>query len=290
MVNIITGHPFAAARQIVTFCPAPLLRRPLTPLLKLETIAKSEEFSEMRFHQGDKTVLNTLNKKHGIKFPIKGKVKDVPDKVSLLIQAALGNVTLAELNAPKNTIMELPGVLKGATRIAKCMIEVYVHTQQVGALRSAVGVYQALNAKTWEGSGCVLRQVEGVGPILARQLASAGVATFDQLRATEPRQIEVIVGRNPPFGNRILDYLAQLPQLRMSVNHVREDLIVVVNGCNGLFSPLKIPHIGDPRTIELHVTLQVENKKIANARRGAPQIAFIASTSDYEMIDYMQYP
>lgn len=56
---------------------------------QLEVLTKAEEYSELRFQQGEKQILNALNKNPNIRFPLKGRATTVVDKVFLLIQVCL---------------------------------------------------------------------------------------------------------------------------------------------------------------------------------------------------------
>ena len=52
------------------------------------------EFEDFRFQVGQKTALNVLNRPREplIRFPVRGKVRTLADKASVLVQAALGGV------------------------------------------------------------------------------------------------------------------------------------------------------------------------------------------------------
>lgn len=50
-------------------------------------LSKSEEFTQYGIRMGEKKILNSINQnKEKMRFPIKGKVKTVADKVNCLIQ------------------------------------------------------------------------------------------------------------------------------------------------------------------------------------------------------------
>ncbi|KAJ1972560.1 ATP-dependent DNA helicase MER3 [Dimargaris xerosporica] len=50
----------------------------------------------------------------------------------------------------------------------------------------------------------------------AKALSAAGIKSLDDLKNTEPRKIEMIVGRNPPFGNQAISSVKQLPWLQLT--------------------------------------------------------------------------
>ncbi len=57
----------------------------------------------------------------------------------------------------------------------------------------------------WENSSQVLRQLDQVGLGKATKLEKSGIVTFEQLANANPRLVEAICGRNPPFGNVIVE-------------------------------------------------------------------------------------
>ncbi len=86
-------------------------------------MCKADEFSEIRFHS-DKTILNQLNKDPLIRFPLKGKISSVHEKVFLLIQAAIGGVSFTESDKgakskPHNMSADQALIMRNATRLAK---------------------------------------------------------------------------------------------------------------------------------------------------------------------------
>ena len=49
-------------------------------------VSKAEEFSEFRYHQGEKAVLKAVSKSTGIRYPHKGNFVKVSHKVFMMIQ------------------------------------------------------------------------------------------------------------------------------------------------------------------------------------------------------------
>lgn len=56
--------------------------------------------------------------------------------------------------------------------------------------------------------------------LLFQALHSAGISNFESLEAADPRKIEILTGRNYPFGNHIKESLLSLPP--KIVMHVEE--------------------------------------------------------------------
>ena len=102
---------------------------------QLEVLCKSNEFS-IKF-QMDKALLNALNKNSGIRFPVKGKVTTIDQKIGILIQCALGSIDLPEKGAATMT-NETAGIFQQCNRIIRCIIEVCVHKKDAFSLRSAI--------------------------------------------------------------------------------------------------------------------------------------------------------
>ena len=68
------------------------------------------------------------------------------------------------------------------------------------ALISAVFLAKAFHAKLWESSPYVTRQLDRIGAVLSGVLVRNGVTSFQALRESNARDLEVMLGRQPPFG------------------------------------------------------------------------------------------
>ncbi|KAI9496413.1 P-loop containing nucleoside triphosphate hydrolase protein, partial [Zychaea mexicana] len=149
----------------------------------LGLVAEAEEFETMRFAAGEKPFLNSLQKNANIRFPISGKVATIADKVFLVIQVIF---------------------FCAFSTFFPCIIDCSVHDRDAIRLKHTLELYRSMQAKMWTTSSYPLRQIERIGPQKAKMLAQAGISTFDQLRGVDAARIEVILRRNPPFGNQVL--------------------------------------------------------------------------------------
>ncbi|RUS21409.1 Sec63 Brl domain-containing protein [Endogone sp. FLAS-F59071] len=256
----------------------------------LEILTKAEEYSELRFQQGEKQILNTLNKNPNIRFPLKGRATTVADKVFLLIQCNLGSIPLSDPKMGGSMTLESYSIMSQATRIAKCIIDCVVQKKDSISLRYALDLYRSLRAKVWENSPLILRQLEGIGkmiliisllrkligviiqlmycfiacdiarlsgPSTAKLLAAASITTFHKLEDTDPGRIELL-----------LQAVARLPKFTMEVTQN------------------KVP--SSPTQTELCVTLGLQNTK--NATTGKNGMGFWANfraeTSDHVFLDF----
>jgi ATP-dependent DNA helicase HFM1/MER3 len=77
---------------------------------------------------------------------------------------------------------------------------------------------RSLASRAWDDSPLQMIQLPGIGTVAVRKLVNAGVRGIEDLEATDARRIETIVGRNPPFGLKILEELKSFPRLRVSLH------------------------------------------------------------------------
>lgn len=88
----------------------------------LDLISKStEEMETVRFNQGDRHFLNSLKTHDNVRFPLE-KVANVSDKVFLMVQCMLGDISLNSNNGG-STLLTIEGsaILKHSSRIARCL-------------------------------------------------------------------------------------------------------------------------------------------------------------------------
>lgn len=62
-----------------------------------------------------------------------------------------------------------------------------------------------------------MKQLTQIGPVAVRKLALGGINSIEALEAAESHRIEVLMGKNPPFGIKLLANLKDFPKLRVSV-------------------------------------------------------------------------
>ncbi|TPX60937.1 hypothetical protein PhCBS80983_g01485 [Powellomyces hirtus] len=233
----------------------------------LETLCKAEEFSEIHF-RGDKTQLNLLNKNKSIRFPLKGRVSSVDQKVNVLIQCCLGSISIADQKS--HLALETTSIMTQATRVARFMTDVCHEKGNAIALMSTLEL--CCMAKTWENSPFLLKQIDSIGPSIARMLANAGISTFEKLEKTDPRHLEFTVNRNPPFGNKVLELASFFPRFSLEVAQFKE--------------------LARPTEVELFINTGLSNRDVARiyGKRGQHYAAFIAATSDHNLVDYRRIP
>ncbi|XP_055586049.1 probable ATP-dependent DNA helicase HFM1 [Uranotaenia lowii] len=196
-------------------------------LLEMFTIlTHCDEFGAFKCRNSDKRCLNELNRsqsKPTVRFPLRGRIQTSPAMVSCLIQAVLGNLEIEDpsLKQEANRMISL------GRRLLKCITEfITVGSNDVpdgggfgeeepagffAALLSTVILGQCLETKLWEDSPFISKQLRGIGVVLAGQLAARGKINFQELRDSDPRELEVIVKKQPPFGSDLIDFVRKLP-------------------------------------------------------------------------------
>jgi ATP-dependent DNA helicase HFM1/MER3 len=77
---------------------------------------------------------------------------------------------------------------------------------------------RSIGARAWDDSPLQMKQIESIGVVAVRKLVNAGIKCMDDLEACDPHRIETLVGRNAPFGLKILEKVRSFPKLRVSLH------------------------------------------------------------------------
>ncbi|KAG9052252.1 Sec63 [Serendipita sp. 407] len=131
----------------------------------LLALSQADEYKEVRLRQGERSVYNKLCQHSDIRFGLK-KVERAHEKVYILLQAILGNISLGttEYQNPDSILpLEATRVYKHAIRLMSCVIEAAVSRGAGSLLKTSLELYRSLKAKGWEDRPTVLRQLEGIG-------------------------------------------------------------------------------------------------------------------------------
>ncbi|CAG0883311.1 unnamed protein product [Darwinula stevensoni] len=183
----------------------------------LAVVCGSSEVQEIPLRVSEKRTLNTLNKdKHQptVRFPLQGKVASPQAKSQILVQAVFGCLPIQDVSLNQDTIR----VMRNGQRIARCLCEYLWKEGRYKILLNAVTLAKCFRARLWEDSPHVARQLDRVGPTLAASLADASYDSFLKIEEAEPRDLEMIVNRGPPFGNHLREAAAYMPKYELHVN------------------------------------------------------------------------
>ena len=176
----------------------------------IDVLSKSEEFRNLRSKIEERKTLNELNKEpiSEIRFKLKGAIDSGQKKAYLLIQSALSGKVLEnwELRKQQNEICQT------SERILNCIRQVYKDLDDCKGYILTILMSKSLDKGMWPDSLYIIKQLPRIGDKFSRLLFRAGYTSFEKLREeSNPRVIENICGKNPPFGNIILDSARSLP-------------------------------------------------------------------------------
>ena len=231
----------------------------------------------MRFKSGEKGLYKELNGDVGIKFPIKVDIAQNPHKVSLLVQSELGGSIFpnhdrwkkhkTQFNIDKNM------VFSHVNRLIRCIIDCQLHLDDAVSARNSLELARSLAARVWDSSPFQMKQIDGIGDVGVRKLVQAGVNSIETLQNTEPYRIESALGRNPPFGQKVLAKAMEFPSLHVSVREMGKE---------------RRP--GHWVKIKFKADVGFVNEKVPIFfRRKQVYVCFLAETSDGQLIDFRRF-
>ena len=192
----------------------------LSELIKI--IAKSKEFSDVMLRRNEKVSLNMLNSdkhKKTVRFPLPGKVKDNVMKTVILMQAILGCLHIADPSLSREALK----IVQTGSRLGKCLVEFIWSRQNTDgckALKSACLLSKSLNAGIWNNSEFVSKQFDRVGIAYSTNLVHAGYTTFGKIAEANPRELELVLNKQAPFGNHLRDCALHMPEYDMKVEQI----------------------------------------------------------------------
>ena len=185
-------------------------------------MSQATEFSKIRFRQGEKSLYKILNKSPSIRYPIPVNLDLPAHKVSLIIQSALGSADISwdgDMSKHKSQHHQDELIIfKSINSLIRCIIDCQICSGDSVSIHSALMLERSLGARAWDDSPLQMKQVPNIGIVAVRKLVNAGIRGIEDLEGTDARRIETIVGRNPPFGLKILDALKSFPKLRVSLH------------------------------------------------------------------------
>ncbi|MCJ1414208.1 Sec63 [Xylographa parallela] len=240
----------------------------------LSVLAEAQEFREVRFRSGEKGLYKHLNSANGIKFPIKVDIAIAAQKRSIIIQAELGGAeypTEEQYGKHKKQYQQDRAILfTHVHRLVRCIIDCQIYLQDGPATRHALELARSLSAKVWDNSPLQMKQVPSLGPVSVRKLVTAGINSLEILESTEAHRINMILSKQPGFGDKILAVLQNFPKLRVSVKITGMDL-----------------KAQKPPRLRIKAEVGFMNEKVPIAFDKKPvYICFLAERSDGLLIDF----
>ncbi|XP_049548281.1 probable ATP-dependent DNA helicase HFM1 [Anopheles darlingi] len=224
----------------------------------LSLIARADEFSAFKCRNNEKRLLNALNMPTstgttgstgaecaGVRFRWPGRISTTDAKVYCLIQAVFGCLPIHDHSLHQ----EAAKMITLGARICRCVIGLlkanrdrfHVAAGSFRALYSANTLAQSFEVKLWENSPLASRQLRGIGPRLAQHLADRGKSTFRAIRSSDPRELECIVKKQPPFGNELIGLASELPEFSVELTKTtvegeqQPEIVCMVEQRNGQY-------------------------------------------------------
>lgn len=190
--------------------------------MQLSAIAQASEFENIRFRAGEKVLYKSINQSPYIRFPIPVNLDLPAHKVSLLIQSTLGGADILwdGENSKHRTqyYIDVAFIFKHILRLIRCVVDCQIHLGDSVSISNALILGRSFSARVWDESALQMKQIDGLGVVAVRKLANAGIRSLEELECTDALRIDTILGRNPPFGFKILENLKGFPKLRVSLN------------------------------------------------------------------------
>ncbi|KAF2021045.1 hypothetical protein BU24DRAFT_361636, partial [Aaosphaeria arxii CBS 175.79] len=187
----------------------------------VSALSQADEFKEIRFRSGEKSFYKKLNQSSQMRFPVPVALTTTAHKVSLILQSVLGG---ADMTWDKDTSkhrnqynLEANTVFKHATRLVRCIIDCQLELRDAVAAGHALMLERSLCARAWDDSPMHMKQIPDIGNVSVRKLINAGIKSVEELEMTDTQRLETVLGRNPPFGLKLLEKLKPFPKLRVSV-------------------------------------------------------------------------
>ncbi|KAI4604290.1 Sec63 [Pestalotiopsis sp. 9143b] len=232
----------------------------------LISLSKTATFRDLRFKSHERGFLQKINSE--VMYPIKGPISDTWHKVYLLVQFSLATLEMPadESNSIKRqTLVETNIIFDRLNRLVRCVIDCKVFDCDGMGAKAGLELTRALAAKSWDYQPTQLQQVPGVGPVITRKLASHGVKTVSDLATRSFVDIERFVGRNSPYGKKLLQSLEGFPRLKMTTS-------IIAQNVQTHSKP------GEAPVVMVKSILGFDNKQVPTWNNRIPIVTFIAYT------------
>lgn len=185
---------------------------------------QADEFRDIRLRANEKKLFKEINHTNGIKFPIKVDIAMHAHKRSLIIQSELGGVDFPAdeqyVKHKRQFIQDKASLFSASHRLICCVIDCQIHLQDAVTVRHALELARSFGARVWDNSPLEMKQIAQIGLVAIRRLAMGGINSIEALEAAEPHRIEMLMSKNPPFGNKLLATLRDFPKLRVSIKMI----------------------------------------------------------------------
>ncbi|KEG07272.1 RNA helicase [Trypanosoma grayi] len=208
---------------------------PFTLQQLLCILSRSTEFEDLHLRLGDRKHLNEINKI--VRLPLKSgmrggrEVREDWHKVYVLIQAHLEHTQINDFSLRNDSVR----LWSTVPRLARFLVDYAGSLDSYSFMKESSLLQRCIEQRMW-WDGPVLKQLDGVGENAAKALMRCGIRSLADVAKTDPRKLESLCSRNPPFGNDLQDRCLALPQwaLRLERCESSEMLRAVVTQTTGM--------------------------------------------------------
>ncbi|KAJ5934986.1 hypothetical protein N7466_004533 [Penicillium verhagenii] len=242
----------------------------------LGVIVQAEEFREIRFKAGEKSLYKEINRDQGIRFPITVDIALTAHKITLLLQSELGALDFPcgdQFQKFKFSLQQDKSlVFAHVNRLVRCVVDCLIEREDSVSILNALDLARSVGAKVWDQSPLQMKQIEQIGVVAVRKLVATGVSSIEELECMEAHEIEMTLSRNPPFGTKLLSRLKEFPKLRIEVKLTSKE---VKNGSV---------------TVRFKFEVAFMNEKIPTYFSRRPvYVCCLTETSDGRLIDFRRF-
>ncbi|AET40412.1 DNA helicase Ecym_6004 [Eremothecium cymbalariae DBVPG len=191
----------------------------------LKLLCESQEFEQIRVKHSEKKLYREINMSPLMRYPYidtknNSQVIDTrQQKVSLLVQYELCGLEFPTyrdaIKHHQTLIQERMLVFRHCHRILKCMVDCFIEKGDGISLKNTLFLLRSVNAKGWEDSPMVLRQLNNIGLISVRKFVQRNVNSLQDLANISDIQIESILNLRMGGGLKVKKDLEMLPKLHI---------------------------------------------------------------------------
>lgn len=213
---------FDTMKRLVALNGSETLQQLLTIICKCEDVQSS-----VRLRVNEKRLLNTINLpsksdqkiQKSIRYPVEGKIRSDDMKASVLIQAVFGDIEI-----DLSLTQDVHRIIRIGERISKCLAEVsLLQFKSFRLVLNCLILAKCFRAKMWENSRYVARQLPKIGSKLAETLVNINLDSFDEIEKCDPRKLEMISHRRPPYGRELIEAVKQIPRYSLGYSCQMKD-------------------------------------------------------------------
>ena len=185
----------------------------------LASASSSHELRACVMYADEKSFFKGINFSGKIRWPVPASAPSASwEKVYLLVQMQLsgsGEWGRVGKNQRRELMNQKKDVFARVNKVVRCVIDVLGLRRDGVGLDNGLTILRALEAGVWDEEGRDLLQVDGIGVKLGEKLGSRGITSTKQLTGVDSGHLDMLFGRNPPFGVGMAVRMKQFPLLTM---------------------------------------------------------------------------